>query len=170
MREGRNGTEVTGRLGERAEGETAFVADNMLGRLAGWLRIFGCDTLYVKSGDDSDIARIAESEERIVLTRDKQLVKRRGISAYYVDDIRPVEQLKLVVHRFNLRFEEERMRCSRCNGTLRIKKREEVGPIVPDGVLERNESFYMCSSCGRVYWKGSHWNRIREVVEKALAD
>lgn len=157
-------------LAGKTEGKKTFVADNMLGRLAGWLRIFGCDTLYVKSGDDSDIARISRSEGRIVLTRDKQLVKRRGINAYYVDDIRPDEQLKLVVHRFNLRFEEEGMRCSWCNGVLCTKNREDVGSIVPAGVLERNEIFYMCSSCGRVYWKGSHWKRIREVVEKALAD
>lgn len=144
--------------------EKKFIADNMLGRLARWLRMMGYDTLYVANGEDKEITRIAGSENRILLTRDRQLASRKGINSLYVEEIELEKQLKSVSNAFGLTFREETMRCSECNGELNAEERNSVRGLVPDGVYERNELFYRCGLCGKIYWKGSHWKRIKEVM------
>lgn len=141
-----------------------FVADNMLGKLARWLRMMGYDTLYMISGDDEDITKITASEGRILLTRDRQLTMRKGVSSFYVDEIELEKQLKSVSSEFGLTFSEKSMRCSDCNGELMTIDRELVNGAVPEGVFERNQTFYKCGMCGKIYWKGSHWKRIMDVM------
>ena len=149
---------------KRERKELRFVADNMLGKLARWLRMMGYDTLYTVDEDDAEITRLAASEDRLLLTRDRQLIMRKGVSAYYVEDIELEIHLKSVSTEFGLNFDEERMRCSDCNGELLKVDRESVDGAVPEGVFERNQTFYRCGQCGKIYWKGSHWKRILDVL------
>ncbi len=149
--------------GERAK---RFVADNMLGRLARWLRMMGYDTLYVKSGDDREIADISAREGRVLLTRDRQLTLRKGVIALYIGEVDLEKQLEHVAREFSLSFREKEMRCSDCNGVLRDAAPDEVRSHVPDGVLGRNDRFCICTSCSKIYWRGSHWNRIADVASR----
>ncbi len=154
---------------EAEQDRIRFIADNMLGRLARWLRIMGYDTVYVRSGEDSEIIRISESENRVILTRDRQMMMRRGVNAFFIEEIQTEKQLDSVTARFNLPFREDAMRCSFCNGQLHRRGKEELKDIVPEGVFERNELFYQCTSCMKVYWRGSHWKRIEQVIERATS-
>lgn len=144
-----------------------FVADNMLGRLARWLRLMGYDTLYAREAEDAEIISLSISEDRIILTRDRQLTLRRGARAFYIPEIMLEKQLKLVSSKFGLHFREDSMRCGVCNGLLGVTDRQAVKGRVPDGVYQRNELFHECVSCGHVYWRGTHWTRIRAVIGRA---
>jgi hypothetical protein len=137
-----------------------FVADHMLGSLARWLRMLGYDTLYDKGIDDVEIASTARSENRFILTRDKELAKEPGALFLDQDDLEG--QLKAVAERFGLRYDEDKIRCSACNGELAPVSKEEASGKVPQGALENNERFWRCSRCQKLYWRGSHWKGIME--------
>ena len=145
-----------------------FLADEMLGSLARWLRIMGYDTEYVKDLDDTSILKEARAECRILLTRDRQLAERAGEGGLLVlsDDLE--EQMAQVAERYRLRFDEPMTRCALCNGELVLVPRQEVAGKVQARVLEANEEFFVCKSCGQIYWKGSHWGRIVRQLERAL--
>lgn len=142
----------------------------MLGRLARWLRMMGYDTLYVREGVDSDIAKLSKDQKRTILTRDRELAGRRGVSSFYIPEILLERQLALVSKRFGLRFSEETMRCSECNGPLAMKEKRLVKGQVPDGVYEKNSIFYACGGCGKLYWKGTHWSRISQLIDKVTTE
>lgn len=137
-----------------------FIADSMLGSLARWLRMLGYDTAYEKNLDDDTIIKTASQESRHIITRDRELSKQPGAVMIESDVLE--EQLKRVADAFKLSFDEGSIRCSACNGALSNLPKEDAGGVVPEGALESNDVFWKCGTCGKVYWKGSHWHGIME--------
>lgn len=148
--------------------EPRFILDVHLGRLAGYLRALGFDCQYANDFSDEHIIRTARDEHRIILTRDTGLLKDGRVThGRYVHATDPLRQLREVVDRYQLAgLFEPFSRCIRCNGELRPIDRTafagSIGPgEVPAGVLERFDAFTRCSGCGRIYWAGSHFDRLR---------
>lgn len=150
--------------------ETRFIADSHLGALAHLLRLFGFDTLYDNHFDDEEIARVASIEHRIVLTRDRGLLKRRAIThGCYVRALRREDQLREVFDRLDLAGSAHPFtRCLRCNALLRAADVQAVADRVPPGVLARHARFARCEGCDRVYWEGTHWRRMSGLVGTVL--
>ena len=147
----------------------AFLADRMLGKLARWLRIMGYDTEYAEEVDDSTLARVASEKGRILLTRDRALHSRKSVRSIYISAADPEEQLRALAFSCHLVFDETRMRCSLCNGIIVCVPRDQAAGRVPDGVLARHSRFYVCGKCGKIYWRGSHWDRIMTVMNGVVA-
>lgn len=148
-----------------------FVADAHLGGLAHLLRMTGFDTLYDNHFEDSEIERIAMASARVVLTRDRELLKRRGIThGCYVRALRPVQQVREIFDRLDLaRSARPFSLCLDCNVPLQRIARAEAAGHVPDAVFGRHERFVHCTQCRRVFWEGSHWRRMRALVDDLLA-
>ena len=139
-----------------------FSADEMLGSLARWLRLMGYDTRYERDSDDSGILERAMLDGRVLLTRDKNLAERAGERGLYIDSVDLDDQVGQVALAFGLAFDEDLSRCTVCNGEIAPISKDEASKGVPDGALRSNERFFRCSSCGKYYWKGSHWKNIRK--------
>jgi uncharacterized protein with PIN domain len=146
-----------------------FIADSMLGRLARWLRLLGFDTLYYADIRDYDLLRIAQKEERIILTRDTHFLKRKGLRGSLLvraNDSR--EQLREVIRAYGI-TEFGPGRCARCNGILHIVgEKAEVRHVVPDYIFLSYHDFLKCRACGRVYWEGTHLERFRDMIGKMV--
>ena len=159
------------RLDQRPPGRVRFVADAHLGGLARLLRMAGFDTIYRNTLHDSEIEAIALDEGRAVLTRDRELLKRRGIEyGCYVRALKAEAQLREVVERFGL---AERMRpftlCLSCNAPLRPIEKAEVLDRLPPRVAAIQVEVSTCDCCHGVFWKGSHWQRMAGVLDTVLA-
>jgi uncharacterized protein with PIN domain len=153
-------------------GRMRFTADAHLGGLARLLRMAGFDTIYRNDIDDAEIAALAAGEGRVALTRDRDLLKRRGVDfGCYVRALRTPEQLREVVLRYGL---ADRARpftlCLHCNAPLRHIARADVTDRVPPRVRDTQDEFRTCDCCTRVYWRGTHWERMRAVLAQALID
>jgi uncharacterized protein with PIN domain len=159
------------RLRDRPLRTTRFIADAHLGGLARLLRLAGFDTLYDNHFDDAEIVAVALRESRIILSRDRELLKRRDIDhGCYVHAIKPETQLRELVERLDLaRSLRPFSLCLRCNAPLRPVARTAVLDRLPERVREAQAHFSTCDVCGRVYWEGSHWRRMRRVLAVALA-
>ncbi len=144
--------------------DAKFFADSMLGSLARWLRIMGYDTKYDKNMADIDLAIMAKLESRAILTRDRELA--RAPNAFLVESDVLDEQLSAVAEKYGLGFRESETRCSGCNGELIDTPKGEVMGKVPDGAFSNNDKFWRCASCGKLFWKGSHWIGITERLER----
>ncbi|HEX5682782.1 MAG TPA: Mut7-C RNAse domain-containing protein [Ideonella sp.] len=158
------------RVRERALRVTRFVADAHLGGLAHQLRLFGFDTLYDNHFEDAEIVRLAVEQGRIVLTRDRELLKRRDIThGCYVRALHRDQQLREVFERLDLAGSARPFtRCLCCNAPLRTIDKAEVVERLPTSVRERHERFACCEGCGRVFWEGTHWRRMRTMVDALL--
>lgn len=147
-----------------------FVLDAHLGRLAAYLRMLGFDTLYRNDYDDPELAQLAHAEARILLTRDIGLLKRSIVTyGYFVRATMAEQQLREVVQRFNLRHEiASFQRCTRCNGQVRPVEKAAIDHLLePKTRLYYNE-FHQCASCRKIYWQGSHYERMHSVIERVL--
>lgn len=142
-----------------------FSADEMLGSLARWLRLMGYDTIYERDSSDTAILERARVDERILLTRDKKLAERAKEKGLYINAREQDDQIRQAVLALGLSFDEDLSRCTACNGELMVVSKEEASQSVPDGALRSNERFFRCRSCGKYYWKGSHWKNIRKKME-----
>jgi hypothetical protein len=132
----------------------------------------GFDTLYRNDFSDEELAGISQIERRILLTRDRGLLKRSQVThGYCVRATDPQQQLGEVFRRFDLRGSARPFsRCLRCNGLLHAVPLEAVGHRIPPGTAERYEEYAQCEACGQVYWPGSHHRRLRQVVDSMLSD
>lgn len=150
--------------------QVRFVVDCHLGRLAAYLRMLGFDALHGENCCDAELARLASEQRRILLTRDRGLLKRSAVThGYYVRNIRPREQLVEVLRRFDLVGSAMPFaRCLRCNALLEDAPREEVEEKVPPRSRAHYTEFYRCPHCGRIYWSGSHCRRMQALIEHAL--
>jgi uncharacterized protein len=152
--------------------EPRFVLDTHLGQLAAYLRMLGFDTLYRNDYSDEELARISSVEGRILLTRDRGLLK-RGIVTYgrYVRETDPQRQVVEVVRRYQLAAAIAPLRhCIRCNGLLHVVGKDQVGDRLEPKTREFYDEFSACTVCGQIYWKGSHYERMRAFIERVLGD
>jgi uncharacterized protein len=159
------------RLGPPPQTESRFVADVHLGRLAAYLRLSGFDTKYRNDYSDEEIVAISASEDRVLLTRDVGVLKhgivRRG---YFLRDTQPARQLVEVLRHFDLVASAAPFtRCLRCNSRLRFVAKELVQHLLPARTRQYYREFSRCPTCGRIYWQGSHYSRMRLFIETAFA-
>jgi uncharacterized protein with PIN domain len=149
-----------------------FITDAHLGALAKRLRLLGFDTRHASAMDDAEIAAISASERRVLLTRDRELLKRKQIShGCYIRQSDPTLQLAYVIQRLDLRRAARPFtRCSECNCALEESSPEAVAGRVPGDVAGRFRRFWTCAGCSRVYWQGSHFQTLSRRVSDALDD
>ena len=153
-----------------AQAGIAFIADAHLGGLARLLRMAGFDTLYDNRYRDEEIAALASSKARMVLTRDRELLKRREVEqGAYLHALRPDAQLRELSARLQLApLAHPFTRCLECNVLLRPVAKSEVAERLPESVRLREEAFTTCDACGRVFWQGSHHRRMLAMLERAI--
>ncbi|WP_282798126.1 Mut7-C RNAse domain-containing protein [Streptomyces sp. CC224B] len=159
------------RLTEDPAEPLRFLLDVHLGTLARRLRLLGVDAAY-ESTDIGDPALAARSaaERRVLLSRDRGLLRRRELWAgAYVYSDRPDDQLRDVLHRFAPRLAPW-TRCTACNGPLRAARKEDVADRLEGGTHGTYDVFAQCGACGRVYWRGAHHERLDGIVRQALEE
>jgi uncharacterized protein with PIN domain len=147
-----------------------FILDNHLGKLTDYLRLLGFDAAYARDLPDEQIARVSAEQSRVLLTRDRGLLKRKIVGEGYcvrADD--PEEQLAEVVEQFQLsRYVTPFQRCPRCNGKLSPVDKE----IILDRLLPLTKKYYdeftQCEVCGQIYWKGSHFENMQSLLKPYL--
>jgi uncharacterized protein with PIN domain len=149
-----------------------FVLDVHLGRLATYLRMIGFDALYSAGYCDEELAHISVEERRILLTRDRGLLKRGQVThGYWVRATEPRRQLVEVLRRFDLFGQTAPFRrCLRCNSLLEPVRKEEIVGRLPSKTRQCYDEFAQCRTCDRVYWKGSHYERMQRFIEQVLAE
>jgi uncharacterized protein with PIN domain len=159
------------RVRDRSLRVTRFIADVHLGGLAHLLRMCGFDTLYETNFDDSEIAAIAANQGRIVLTRDRELLKRREIThGCYVHMLKSTQQLREIFERLDLvRNMRPFTLCLYCNAPLHVIDKALVQQRIPPAVREHYERFSTCDVCQRVFWEGSHWRRMRALLDEIIS-
>lgn len=151
--------------------EDKFVADQMLGKLARALRFLGYDTIYLNPAPDTTLVKIAKKEKRTLLTRDTLLLKRKEVSR---GDIKAIllkstsweKQLKQVAACFKLNSQKFFLSsfCRECNNLLENVSKLKVKGKVPPYVYENQKEFSWCRGCGRYYWKGTHFQKLKERI------
>jgi uncharacterized protein with PIN domain len=141
-----------------------FIADVMLGRLAKRLRLLGIDVLYDRTLDDNEIIRLSLEEDRVILTRDTGLAARPlAIRHLFITSDRVDEQIEQVLSAVPLdKTTTPLTRCSACNHQLTTAAKQDVRDSVPHYVYDKYDAFLRCSSCGRVYWRGTHVTRMEK--------
>ncbi|BFH73253.1 Mut7-C RNAse domain-containing protein [Sulfurisphaera javensis] len=134
-----------------------FIVDAMLGKLARWLRILGYDTLYSNTYEDWKILKIAEENDRIIITRDRGLcvrARKKGLECFLVyptEDFIDILTKLAIKYKIDLNADPNFSRCTECNGVL-----EKI-----------DENRWKCTKCGKEYWKGSHWRTIENILIRA---
>lgn len=153
---------------DEGAGPARFALDANLGALARQLRLCGFDARYRNDIGDAELARIAAAENRIVLTRDRGVLKRRIVMyGYYVRADAPREQLREVINRFALHDRLAALtRCARCNGRLMPVAKEAVRDRLEPLTRQHFHIFRQCDGCGQVYWRGSHVASIEALIEE----
>jgi hypothetical protein len=137
-----------------------FLVDGMLGRLAKWLRVVGHDAVYEPPFDDLFLAERSRREDRVLLTRDHQLASRRGVRSLLIEEEDLDGQLRQVFDLFPP--PQSGSRCVLCNVPLEETTRSAVQDFLPPYVRQHHDRFWLCPSCRRVYWQGSHWQHMQE--------
>ena len=147
-----------------------FVADTHLGGLAKYLRLFGFDTLYYRDKSPEDLIQISVVQGRVLLTRSKGLLSHKSVTrGILVKDVDPREQLKATFRHLDLYAEARPFsRCLRCNGMITPVLKKDLRQSLPPRVSNGQEAFFLCSSCERVYWQGTHFKRMGHFVEEVL--
>ncbi|MGK9369397.1 Mut7-C RNAse domain-containing protein [Melioribacter sp. Ez-97] len=143
-----------------------FILDVHLGRLARYLRICGFDSLYRNDFSDEEIIDISVNEKRCILTRDVGILKNnKVVRGYWIRNQSPVKQLREVVGRFDLAGAVQPFSlCIECNVKLNKTEKEKVENLLPPKVKKINTEFYRCPNCKKVYWKGTHYKKMIELI------
>ncbi len=147
-----------------------FLTDAHLGALAKRLRLLGFDTRHAGDLTDAEVASLSVAEHRVLLTRDRELLKRKQIShGCFIRQTEPELQLAYVIQRLDLRRAARPFsRCIECNGVLEESTATAVAHRVPGEVARRFNRFWICVDCRRVYWRGSHYRTLSRRVVRAL--
>ena len=146
-----------------------MIADAMLGALARWLRVLGLDVAYDPSLDDPELVERAVAEGRVILTRDRRLVERRLARNHLLIRSDAVdEQVRQVLEDLGIRPDPGRLlgRCLRCNALMEPMPAEDARAVVPPWVARTQYEYRACPVCGRIYWSGSHAERMRKKLER----
>ncbi len=154
--------------------EPRFIADVNVGKLAKWLRILGYDAAFINPIEDDVLVQIGLLEGRIILTKDTHIAERRAatrgqVQVVLVEGVRVWDQLHFLAERLGLRYSINLLsRCIECNVLLESTDRSQVKDLVPSYVYSTQQHYMSCPLCGKIYWPGTHWQRMREVAEEVL--
>lgn len=152
--------------------KTAFVVDVNLGKLTRYLRQCGFDAVYSNKYSDREVVDVSLSELRIILTRDRRLLYHKSIThGYWVRAVDPEEQLKEVICRFDLYDNIQPFhRCIECNGDIESVPKERIIDQLEPLTIKYYREFHQCLNCGRIYWKGSHYQHMLQRLERLLGE
>ncbi len=152
-------------------GPALFVLDVHLGKLAAYMRMLGFDTVYRSCFRDEDLARVSAEQNRILLTRDRGLLKRSAVTrGHWLRETDSRRQVAEIVRRFDLGASLQPFsRCMACNGVLCAATKEEVREYLPPRVAATFTDFRRCTDCRRVYWQGTHYERMRRWIGQMTA-
>lgn len=154
-------------LREKPLREPAFILDVHLGKLARYLRLCGFDSLYRTDYEDIEIINIAAQEKRIILTRDKKLLANKKVThGVWIRSQKPAEQFREVFDRLDLGSRVNPFtRCMGCNSLLAEVNKEEISDRLHPGTRKHYNAFSICTGCGKIYWEGSHYEKMKQVVK-----
>jgi uncharacterized protein with PIN domain len=143
-----------------------FIADVHLGKLARLLRMLGFDTVYKNDFTLDELLKIGEDQSRILLSRNFLLSKTHTDRCFVVSDENPFVQLKQVIQRFGLMEQFcPFSRCLVCNGVLEGVPKESIGHMLQKNTASYFHEFWQCAECKRIYWKGSHFERMLKTIQ-----
>jgi len=147
-----------------------FILDVHLGTLARYLRMLGFDTLYQNNYNDEEIINISLTESRAILTKDKGILKQNQVNrGYFIRNINPEKQLEEVIVRFDLNNSiNEFTRCLECNTLLEQIEKEKRIHRIPSKVEKYQTEFYICKKCNKIYWPGSHYQKMKKLINKIV--
>jgi uncharacterized protein with PIN domain len=146
-----------------------FIADAMLGRLAKWMRIMGCDVAYYRRIGDRELVNMALKDSRMILTKDTLLIQRKKAKGnfFLVEGNSYKDQLKQVAAQFSLNsYKNLLTRCIECNIPLTDIAKEKVRNAVPEHVYNSQDTFLTCQGCGKIYWPATHKDGIVKTLEE----
>ena len=152
--------------------EYRFIVDHNVGKLVKWLRMMGYDSLFFNGSDDSDMVKMALAEDRIILTRDTAIMKRRVVtkgqlSVVLIESEEPEQQMRQVMDRIELECQFRPFTlCLECNEPLEERNHDEVQGRVPPYVYKTQQQYMECPTCRRIYWRGTHWEAMMRMLEK----
>ena len=155
-----------------SEKRPIFIVDAMLGNLAKKFRVLGYDSSYFSSIEDEKLLTIAKNEKRVILTKDEQLVKiaqNQEILAILIrgnDELEQIAQIHSKIKFEKFTIDTDNSHCIICNGKLESIEKFRIINKVPEGVLEREEKFWMCVGCKKIYWQGTHFEKLQEFANK----
>ncbi|MFC1965512.1 Mut7-C RNAse domain-containing protein [Chloroflexota bacterium] len=159
-------------LGANLGGNVKFIVDSNVGKLAKWLRMMGYDALFFDGGDDAQLVATALDEDRVMLTRDTQ-VMRRGVvttgrlKAVFIQSDRPELQIRQVMGNLNLDCQPRPFTvCLECNQPLAERSKQQVQDLVPPYVFKTQNQYMECPACHRIYWRGTHWQAMTRKLEE----
>ncbi len=146
-----------------------FISDAMLGRLTRWLRILGHPVFYDQALSDNQILSMAHANNWILLTKDHELHQRaqqQGIQCIYLKGCTISNKLVELARHLSLSFclDTAFSRCAVCGAHLKQVDKSLIQSQVPSGTLNHYTTFWQCENCSKIYWKGSHWNRISQTI------
>ncbi|MES9968588.1 MAG: Mut7-C RNAse domain-containing protein [Candidatus Thiodiazotropha sp.] len=147
-----------------------FIADAHLGKLTRYLRLLGFDCLFFNDAGDSELARISAQQKRVLLTRDRGLLMHRVIThGCFIHATEPKRQLLELVERLQLQgVYNPFSRCMECNGCLAAVDKERIQDQLPARVRQHYADFWRCDACGRIYWKGSHYQEMQAFIDTLM--
>jgi uncharacterized protein len=153
-----------------------FIIDCNAGKLVKWLRMLGYDAVFFEGGDDSEMVSAALSQNRIVVTRDTGVVKRRLIThgrvrAVLLTSEIPQVQVRQVLRALDINsYIVSFTRCMECNRLLEERKKEEIKERIPPYVYKTQDKYMECHSCRRIYWKGTHWQAMIDKINNLISE
>lgn len=147
-----------------------FLCDQMLGTLAKWLRILGFDTYFAdEKVKDIELLNIAQDENRILISRDKELIqrcKKRQIDSIFLESKDLDEQIKKTLKNINVNKNQILTRCTVCNSILEKVEKKQVKGKVPEKVFNFKDEFWYCPNCDKFYWHGSHFDKMKQKIRE----
>ena len=150
-----------------------FIVDTNAGKLARWLKMLGYDTLFINDVDDNELIAIGLNDKRVLLTKDTQIMLQRVVTsgrlkAVLIEDDNPKDQLRQVARMIKIDQERKFTRCLECNKLLVPKSKDEVRELVPAYVFKTQSQYFQCPVCQRIYWRGTHWQRMNKEMEALM--
>lgn len=148
------------------EEEPRFLADRNLGKLCKLLRTMGIDCSFANTSSPAELYNLAAKESRIILTRKREVPEKISENFIIITDDIPFNQAVEVVRHFRIDpLQKAFTRCIECNVPLVRIGKEEVRGKVPSYIFKTRDEFYMCPSCKRIYWRGTHKDNMRKILE-----
>jgi uncharacterized protein with PIN domain len=141
-----------------------FACDAHLGALARWLRALGYEASWTEGIPDAQLVAEAQASGAVLITGDAGILDRRPVRTQAVraiwvpSPLDPAEQLVMVVR--DLGLERRTPRCMPCGGELRPVAKSDVADRIPPRTKAWKDEYFVCAACGRLFWKGTHWERI----------